>query len=66
MVDFLKKIDIPVMVRGVRSAVDWNFESELFQVHKILWPKVEMVCLLQVMAIMGGLQAVAFRRRYLE
>jgi pantetheine-phosphate adenylyltransferase len=45
LVDYLKKIQIPVIVRGVRSALDWNFESELFQVHKILWPEVEMVCL---------------------
>lgn len=45
LVDFLKSVKIPVIVRGVRSAVDWNFESELFQVHKILWPEVEMVCL---------------------
>jgi pantetheine-phosphate adenylyltransferase len=45
LVEFLKSVDIPVIVRGVRSAVDWNFESELFQVHKILWPSIEMVCL---------------------
>lgn len=45
LVEYLKKIKIPVIIRGVRSAADWNFESELFQVHKILWPDVEMICL---------------------
>ena len=45
LVDFLKTVHIPVIVRGVRSSVDWNYESELSQVHKILWPQVEMVCL---------------------
>jgi pantetheine-phosphate adenylyltransferase len=45
LVDFLKANNIAVIIRGVRSAVDWNYESELFQVHKILWPQLEMVCL---------------------
>jgi pantetheine-phosphate adenylyltransferase len=45
LVDFLKKLDIPLIIRGVRCANDWNYESELFQVHKILWPEVEMLCL---------------------
>jgi len=45
LVDYLKQIKIPVIIRGVRSAVDWNFEAELFQVHKILWSDVEMICL---------------------
>jgi phosphopantetheine adenylyltransferase len=32
-------------VRGVRSAKDWEYETELYQVHKILWPEIEMLCL---------------------
>ena len=40
---FLKKLQIPVIIRGVRSAVDWNYDSELFQVHQILWPEIEML-----------------------
>lgn len=45
LVDFLQQQNIPTIVRGLRSAVDWHYESELFQVYKILWPAVEMVCL---------------------
>lgn len=43
LVHFLKQLQIPVIIRGVRSAVDWNYESELFQVHQILWPEIEML-----------------------
>lgn len=45
LVEFMKKLKISLMIRGIRSATDWNYDSELFQVHKILWPEVEMLCL---------------------
>jgi pantetheine-phosphate adenylyltransferase len=45
LVDFLQKNKMPTIIRGLRSAKDWEYETELFQVHKILWPEVEMICL---------------------
>lgn len=45
LVNFLKAKNIPLLVRGARSAVDWNYESELFHVYKMLWPAVETVVL---------------------
>lgn len=45
LVEFLKKLQISLMIRGIRSVNDWSYESELFQVHKILWPEVEMLFL---------------------
>jgi pantetheine-phosphate adenylyltransferase len=45
LVNFLQDNKISTIIRGVRSTKDWEFEMELFQVHKVLWPEVEMVCL---------------------
>lgn len=45
LVTFLKQLGVATILRGVRSAKDWEFETELYQVHKILWPEVEMICL---------------------
>lgn len=45
LVTFLQELGVATIVRGVRSAKDWEYETELYQVHKILWPEVEMICL---------------------
>jgi len=45
VVDFAKKNDIGVLVRGVRALVDFNYEFELAMTNKELCPDLEIVFL---------------------
>ena len=45
VVDFAKKNDIGVLVRGVRALVDFNYEFELAMTNKELCPDLEIIFL---------------------
>lgn len=43
VVDFAKKHDIGVIVRGVRNMADFGYEFELAETYKILCPEIEVL-----------------------
>ena len=43
VVDFAKKFDIGIMIRGVRSQVDFNYEFELAETNKLICPEIEVL-----------------------
>ncbi len=45
IVDYAKKNDITVMVRGVRALVDFGYEFELAMTNKQLYPSLEVLFL---------------------
>jgi pantetheine-phosphate adenylyltransferase len=45
LVDFLKAQNIPLLVRGVRSLMDWNYEHEMSLLNQKLWADVETIYL---------------------
>ena len=45
LVDFLKAQNIPLLVRGVRSLMDWNYEHEMSLLNQKLWSDVETIYL---------------------
>ena len=45
IVDYAKKNDISVMVRGVRALVDFGYEFELAMTNKQLYPQLEVLFL---------------------
>jgi pantetheine-phosphate adenylyltransferase len=45
LVDFLKAQHIPLLVRGVRSLMDWNYEHEMSLLNQKLWAEVETIYL---------------------
>jgi pantetheine-phosphate adenylyltransferase len=47
-VDYCKKYNIGYLVRGLRTAADFEFERAIAQVNKVLAPDVESVFLLTV------------------
>ncbi len=45
LTDFMKKIDASILVRGVRNAVDYDYEKNLMGVYRSLLPEIEFVLL---------------------
>ncbi len=45
LTDFMKSRDIKVIVRGVRTAADYEYERNLMEVYRSLYPQVEIVLL---------------------
>ncbi len=45
IVDYLKKSNIHVILRGVRSTNDYQYEYEILQINKGLYPSVETIFL---------------------
>ena len=45
IVDFLRKNDIKLLVRGVRGVDDFSFEFELSMINKTLAPDIETIIL---------------------
>lgn len=45
LVDFLKAQDTPLLIRGVRSLMDWNYEHEMSLLNQKLWADVETIYL---------------------
>ena len=43
VVDFARKYDVGVMIRGVRALVDFGYEFELAETNKQLCPEVEIL-----------------------
>lgn len=43
IVDFAKKHNIPVMIRGVRALADFGYEFELAMTNKQLYPELEIM-----------------------
>jgi pantetheine-phosphate adenylyltransferase len=46
LVDFLKKMEIEVVVRGVRNNTDLDMEDQMANTNKILMPDMETVLLI--------------------
>ena len=44
-VDFAKKHDCSVMIRGVRSEQDFSYEFEIAMTNKMLYPELEVIFL---------------------
>lgn len=45
-IDFCKKINATYMVRGIRSAADFEYERAIAQINKSMMPEVETIILL--------------------
>lgn len=45
-VDFCRKIDAKYMVRGIRSAADFEYERAIAQINQTMMPDVETILLL--------------------
>jgi pantetheine-phosphate adenylyltransferase len=45
-VDFCRKIDAKYMVRGIRSALDFEYERAIAQINQTMMPEVETIFLL--------------------
>jgi len=45
-IDFCKKINATYMVRGIRSASDFEYERAIAQINKSMMPEVETIILL--------------------
>lgn len=45
-IDFAKKIGATYMVRGIRSAADFEYERAIAQINKSMMPEVETIILL--------------------
>jgi pantetheine-phosphate adenylyltransferase len=45
-VDFCRKIDAKYMVRGIRSASDFEYERAIAQINQTMMPEVETILLL--------------------
>ncbi|MBE5731002.1 MAG: pantetheine-phosphate adenylyltransferase [Clostridiales bacterium] len=45
LTDFMKKIGCATLVRGVRNAVDYDYEHSLWDVYRSLYPEIEIVLL---------------------
>ncbi len=45
-IDFCKKINATYMVRGIRSASDFEYERAIAQINKTMMPEVETIILL--------------------
>lgn len=45
LTDFMRKLDVDVLVRGVRSAADYDYERSLMEVYRSLNPNIEFVLL---------------------
>ncbi|WP_343522181.1 pantetheine-phosphate adenylyltransferase [Pedobacter sp.] len=45
-VDFCRKIDATYMVRGIRSAADFEYERAIAQINQTMMPEVETILLL--------------------
>lgn len=45
LVDFLKAQNTPLLIRGVRSLMDWNYEHEMSLLNQKLWADVETIYL---------------------
>jgi pantetheine-phosphate adenylyltransferase len=45
-VDFCKKIDAKYMVRGIRTASDFEYERAIAQINQTMMPEVETILLL--------------------
>jgi pantetheine-phosphate adenylyltransferase len=45
-VDFCRKIDAKYMVRGIRSAADFEYERAIAQINQTMMPEVETILLL--------------------
>lgn len=45
-VDFCKKINAKYMVRGIRSAADFEYERAIAQINQTMMPEVETILLL--------------------
>lgn len=45
LVDFLQLQRIPLLIRGVRSFMDWNYEHEMSLLNQKLWTEVETIYL---------------------
>lgn len=43
LVDFCKKIDAPIVVRGLRAVSDFEYEFQMALMNRSLWPELEMV-----------------------
>ncbi len=45
LTEFMKKINASILVRGVRNAVDYDYEKNLMGVYRSLLPEIEFVLL---------------------
>ncbi|MBN2651660.1 MAG: pantetheine-phosphate adenylyltransferase [Spirochaetales bacterium] len=45
IVDFAKKMDIKIMLRGVRALADFSYEFELAMTNKTLYPELDVIFL---------------------
>jgi pantetheine-phosphate adenylyltransferase len=43
LVDFCKKIDAQIVVRGLRAVSDFEYEFQMALMNRSLWPELEMV-----------------------
>lgn len=43
IVDFARKMDINIMLRGVRALADFSYEFELAMTNKALWPELDVI-----------------------
>ena len=45
-IEFCKKVDAKYLLRGLRTAADFEFERAIAQLNKIMYPRIESVFLL--------------------
>lgn len=45
LVDFLKNQQAKIIIRGVRSIIDWSYEQEMAQINQMLMPELETLFL---------------------
>ncbi len=45
LVDFLKTQNANIIIRGIRSVIDWSYEQEMAQINQTLMPHLETLFL---------------------
>jgi len=45
LVDFLKAQNVNIIIRGIRSVIDWSYEQEMAQINQKLMPQIETLFL---------------------
>lgn len=45
-IDYCKKVDAKYLLRGLRTAADFEFERAIAQLNKIMYPRIESIFLL--------------------
>lgn len=58
MVDFAKKIDAQIIVRGLRAVTDFEYELQMSQTNSILDDNIDTIFLQQVWSMLTLVQVL--------